>query len=190
VSRALLTGPILPDNLLPMGKKRTLTPLAAVVGGFLAGAVGTVALDTYGYLRYKRGGGTDSPLAWEFPKLERWEQAPAPGQVARRVIEGFTQEQLPDRYANLVSNIMHWGYGAVNGAVYGVLAGSLRRPTPGAGLPFGAAVWLTGYVVLPLGGFYQPIWKYDVKTLAEDLGGHLAFGATTGTVFWLYTKLA
>ena len=31
---------------------------------------------------------------------------------------------------------------------------------------------LFAYVVLPLGGLYQPIWKYDVKTLAEDLGGH------------------
>jgi hypothetical protein len=41
----------------------------------------------------------------------------------------------------------------------------------------------------PLGGLYQPIWKYDVKTLASDLGGHLIYGATTGTVFWLVTKL-
>ena len=173
-----------------MGKKRALTPLGAVIGGFLAGTAGTVALDAWGYLRYKQGGGTDSPLAWEFPKVETWDQAPAPGQVAPRVIEGFTQKPLPDRYANLVSAIMHWGYGSANGAAYGVVAGSLRRPTPEAGLPFGVAVWLTGYAVLPLGGLYQPIWKYDVKTLAEDLGGHLCFGATTGTVFWLYTKLA
>jgi hypothetical protein len=173
-----------------MGRNRALTPLGAVVGGFLAGAVGTVALDTYQYLRYRKGGGTDSPLAWEFPPVENWDQAPAPGQVARRVIEGFTQKPLPDQSASLISTIMHWGYGSANGAAYGVVAGSLRRPTPETGLPFGVAVWLTGYAVLPLGGFYQPIWKYDVKTLAEDLGGHLAFGATTGTVFWLYTKLA
>ncbi len=173
-----------------MAKKRALTPLGAVVGGFLAGAVGTVALDAYQYLRYKRSGGTDSPLAWEFPPVENWQQAPAPGQVAKRVVEGFTQEQLSDRYANPVSTIMHWGYGSANGAAYGVVAGSLRRPSPLTGLPFGATVWLTGYLVLPLGHLYQPIWKYDVKTLAEDLGGHLIFGATTGTVFWLYTKLA
>jgi uncharacterized membrane protein YagU involved in acid resistance len=173
-----------------MGDKRGLSPLGAVVGGFLAGIAGTVALDAWGYLRYRRSGGTDSPLAWEFPPVENWEQAPAPGQVAKRVVEGFTEKKIPDRYANLVSTVMHWGYGSVNGAAYGVVAGSLRRPTPETGLPFGVAVWLTGYAVLPLGGLYQPIWKYDVKTLAGDLGGHLAFGATTGTVFWLYTKLA
>jgi hypothetical protein len=173
-----------------MGRKHALTPLGAVAGGFLAGAVGTVALDTYQYLRYRRGGGTEQPLAWEFPAVETWDQAPAPGQVARRVIEGFTQKPLPDRSASLVSTIMHWGYGSVNGAAYGVVAGSLRRPTPATGLPFGVAVWLTGYAVLPLGGLYQPIWKYDAKTLASDLGGHLVFGATTGTVFWLVTKVA
>ena len=35
------------------------------------------------------------------------------------------------------------------------------------GLPFGAAVWANGYVVLPLLGVYKPIWKYDLETLCE-----------------------
>ena len=173
-----------------MGTKHSITPLGAVLGGLLAGAVGTVALDAYQYLRYRRSGGTDSPLAWEFAPVPSWNEAPAPGQVARRVIEGFTQKELPDRYAFLTSTIMHWGYGSANGAAYGVVAGSLRSPRPSYGLPFGVAVWLTGYAVLPLGGLYQPIWKYDVKTLASDLGGHLCFGAATGTAFWLITKLS
>jgi hypothetical protein len=172
-----------------MGNKRTLTPLGAVVGGFLAGAVGTVAMDAYRYLRYRQSGGTDSPLAWEFAPVPTWEQAPEPGQVAKRVVEGFAQQELPDRYAFLTSTIMHWAYGSVNGAAYGVVAGSLRRPNPLSGLPFGASVWLSGYVVLPLGHLYQPIWKYDVKTLAEDLSAHLVYGTTTGTAFWLYTTL-
>ena len=173
-----------------MGRKNSITPLGAVLGGLLAGAVGTVALDTYQYLRYRKSGGTDSPLAWEFAPVPTWDQAPAPGQVAKRVVEGFTQKELPDRYAFLTSTIMHWGYGSVNGAAYGVVAGSLRSPSPSYGLPFGVAVWLSGYAVLPLGGIYQPIWKYDVKTLASDLGGHLCFGIATGTAFWLFTTLS
>jgi len=43
--------------------KHCITPLAAVAGGLLAGAVGTVCLDTVQYLKYRRGGGTESPLA-------------------------------------------------------------------------------------------------------------------------------
>jgi hypothetical protein len=60
------------------------------------------------------------------------------------------------------------GYGSA-AAAYGVLAGSLRRPHALYGLPFGAAVWASGYVVLPEAGLYKPIWEYDAKTLARDL---------------------
>jgi hypothetical protein len=166
-----------------------LTPLAAVVGGVLAGAVGTVCLDAVQYVRYQRDGGTKSPLDWEFAPVESWADAPAPGQVGKRVIEGFTQRKLPDRWAFPVSTAMHWGYGAVNGAVYGVLAGSLRRPKPWYGVPFGVLVWATGYVILPEGGLYKPIWQYDNKVLAEDLTAHLAYGAGTGVTFWLFARL-
>ena len=46
--------------------KNPMTPLAAVVAGVLAGAAGTVCLDAVHYLKYRRSGGADSPLAWEF----------------------------------------------------------------------------------------------------------------------------
>ena len=169
--------------------KRPITPLAAVVGGLLAGVVGTICLDTAGYLRYRRSGGKKSPLEWEFGPIDGWENAPDPGKVAKREIEGFTGRELPDRWAWPVSTAMHWGYGSAAAAVYGIVAGSLREPSPVYGLPFGAAVWATGYVVLPEAGIYKPIWEYDAKTLAEDLGGHLAYGLGTGTAFWLFVKL-
>ena len=38
-------------------------------------------------------------------------------------------------------------------------------PRPRYGLPFGAAVWAGGYVVLPRLGVYKDIWKYDLETL-------------------------
>jgi hypothetical protein len=172
-----------------MRARQPVTPLAAVAGGLLAGAVGTVCMDAVKYLKYRREGGEESPLEWEFAPIGNWEQAPDPGQVGKRVIEGFTQRELPDRLAWLVSTAMHWGYGSAAGAAYGVLAGSLRRPRPGYGLPFGAAVWASGYVLLPEGGLYKPIWEYDTQTLAEDLGAHLAYGAGTGTAFWLLTRI-
>ena len=167
---------------------KTLTPLAAVAGGILAGAVGTVCLDAVHYLEYRRGGGTERPLAWEFAPVRSWEQAPAPGQVARRVIEGFTQRNLADRWAFPISTAMHWAYGSSAAALYGVLAGSLRSPQAVYGLPFGATLWAADYVILPAGGLYKPIWEYDAKTLAWDLSGHLAYGAGTGVTFWLFAN--
>jgi hypothetical protein len=167
------------------GRQHPMTPLAAVAAGLLAGAVGTVSMDTFRYLMHRRAGGEEDPLAWEFAPIESWEKAPDPGLVAKRVIKGFTQRELPDRWAWLISTAMHWGYGSGWGAVYGVLAGSLRRSHALYGLPFGATVWATGYALLPEGGLYKPIWKYNLPTLAEDLGAHLAYGAATGTAFWL-----
>lgn len=84
---------------------------------------------------------------------------------------------------------MHWSYGSGWGALYGVLAGSLRRPNPFYGLPLGAVVWISGYVLLPEGGLYKPTWEYDAKTLAGDLSAHLGYGAGTGVTFWLITKI-
>ena len=171
-------------------RKHPITPLAAVVGGLLAGAVGTVSMDTVRYLRYRRAGGEDSPLAWEFAPIDGWEKAPDPGQVAKRVIEGFTQRELPDRWAWLTSTVAHWSYGSAWGALYGVLAGSMRRPNALYGLPFGATVWASGYLVLPEAGLYKPIWEYDAKTLAWDLSAHLAYGASTGAAFCLFAKIS
>ena len=62
---------------------------------------------------------------------------------------------------------------------------SSRAPRVWAGLPFGAAVWATGYVVLPRLGVYEEIWNYDLETLAKDLSAHLAFGTATAAAFRL-----
>jgi hypothetical protein len=53
------------------------------------------------------------------------------------------------------------------------------------GVPFGAFVFATDYAVLPLGGFYKPIWEYDLKTLWDDLSAHLVFGTATAATFAL-----
>jgi hypothetical protein len=169
--------------------KNPVTPLGAVAAGLLAGAVGTVCLDAVHYLKYRRTGGTDSFLAWEFAPVEGWKSAPDPGQVAKRVVEGFTQRKLPDRSAWLTSTIAHWAYGSGAGAAYGILAGSLPTPRPQYGVPFGAAVFAGDYIALPIAGLYKPIWEYDAETLAWDLSAHLAYGAGTATTFWLVSKL-
>jgi hypothetical protein len=172
-----------------MHPRTSLTPLGAITAGALAGLVGTVCLDAVHFLRQRRAGGETSPLKWEFAPVPTWEQANAPGQVGRRLIEGFTRRELPDKSAWLISTAMHWGYGAGWGALYGVLAGSMRAPHALYGAPFGAVVWGSDYVVLPQAGLYEPIWKYDRKTLGVDLAAHVAYGSGTGIAFWVVSRL-
>jgi hypothetical protein len=166
------------------------TPLGALARGALAGAVGTAAMDAVGYLRHRRGGGTQAPLDWELSlHVERWEDAPAPAQLGRRLAEAFTGRPVPVEKAALVNNVMHWGYGIAWGAQFGAAALSVRGASrllrAALGLPFGAVVWGSSYVTLPLAGLYKPIWEYHLPTLARDLGAHLAYGLGSGATLAL-----
>lgn len=159
---------------------RGVTPLGAVVRGLVAGAVGTAAMDALLYATYRRGHGEEAFEPWEFSSgVDSWDQAPAPAQVGKRLVEGLFQRELPPQRARLVNNITHWGYGILGGVQYGIVAGSLPSPRILYGLPFGASVWAAGYVVLPAAKLYKPIWEYDRTTLAKDLSAHLVYGLGT-----------
>ncbi|HEX9411923.1 MAG TPA: hypothetical protein VF916_00325 [Ktedonobacterales bacterium] len=65
-------------------------------------------MDLLWFYRYKRGGGEQSLLEWEFSSgLADWSNAPAPAQVGKRLFEGFFQRELPAQYAALTNNVMH-----------------------------------------------------------------------------------
>lgn len=158
----------------------TVTPVGAVARGLVAGALGTAAMDTFLFARYRRNGGDISAQQWESSAgVTSWEQAPAPALVGKRLVEGLFGIQLAPRRARLVNNVMHWAYGILNGAQYGIVAESLPTPRIGYGLPFGATVWAGDYVILPAAKLYKPIWAYDAKTLANDLSAHLVYGLAT-----------
>jgi hypothetical protein len=162
-----------------------------VVRGLLAGAVGTAAMDTFLFVRYRRGGGKERPEEWESSEdLSSWEDAPAPAQVGKRLVEGLFEVELPPTRARLVNNVMHWAYGTLQGALYGIVAGSLRKRRVDYGLPFGTAVWAGDYVIVPASKLYKPIWEYDAKTLAKDLTGHLVYGLATATAMRLLSASA
>jgi hypothetical protein len=166
-----------------------MTPLGAVVRGLVAGVAGTAAMDALLFARYRKDGGETGFATWEFSSgITSWDDAPAPAQVGKRLVEGVFETKLEPDVAPLVNNITHWGYGVLGAAQYGLLAGSLRHPRVGYGLPFGAGVWAASYVVLPAAKLYKPIWDYDRVTLAKDLSAHLVYGLTTAAVFRLISR--
>ena len=135
-------------------------------------------------------GGKQHLFAWEFSAgLSSWDEAPVPGQVGKRLFEGLFQKKLPPQRAELVSNITHWAYGMLNGALYGIAAESLGPPRTWYGLPFGAGVWAVDYAVLPAAGLYKPIRDYDRQTLAKDLSAHLVYGTTAAAALRLLSPL-
>lgn len=167
---------------------RQMTPIGAVTRGLMAAAAGTAAMDLQQYASYRRGGGTTGFLQWEFDGPSDWDAVSAPARVGKRITDAWTGGDLAPRWARLTNNIMHWSFGIQWGAPYGIVAGSMDPPSMLLGPPFGTAVWLFGYAVLPLGGFYKPIWEYDAETLSTDLLSHLVYGVTTGITFRLLSS--
>jgi hypothetical protein len=165
-------------------RRRPITPVGAVVRGAAAGAVGTAAMDILLFARYRRDGGESRFPDWELSAgLDRWEDVPAPGQVGKRLAEGFLQRVIPPRWARFTNNLVHWGYGVAWGAQYGIVAASLAHRRARHGVLFGSLVGASGYVVLPLAELYKPMWEYDAKTLGKDLSAHVVYGVATATAF-------
>jgi hypothetical protein len=164
-----------------------MTPLGAVLGGPLAGVAGTAVMDAVWYARYRRDGGTSSFPQWETAAgLDSFKGAPAPAQVGKRVVEGLLQRDLKPQRARLATNVVHWGYGILSGAAYGIVAGSTKRPRATGGLLFGPIVRWTAYLELPPTGIYKPMREYDTKTLWKDASAHLAYGVGTAAIFKLW----
>jgi hypothetical protein len=153
--------------------------LSPVLRGAVAGSIGTLAMDLLWYSRYRRAGGAGPFREWEITRDVRdWTEAPAPGQMGRKLIETVTGRDVPVERAAALSNVMHWAYGVSWTVAYGVLVRTRRRGRPmWHGPALGAAIWCSDYVVLPLAGIYEPIWAYDIPTLYKDLSAHVLFGA-------------
>lgn len=152
--------------------------------GAAAGLAGTAAMDLVWFARYRRSGGKNGFVEWEFSSgLEDWQDAPAPAQVGKRLVETLFRRELPPEAAASTNNATHWGTGMMWGALFGLATARLAPPTIRHGLVLGPAAWLAGYVVLPLVKVYRPIWEYDAKTLGRDLSAHVAFGLGTAAAY-------
>jgi len=154
------------------------TPLGSVARGLAAGVIGTLCMTAWQELSSKlQAEAQDSVSGPETPTKDPWTEASAPAQVAKRIGEGVFQKKVSPDLIPLLTNLMHWGYGTGWGSVYGLAAGSARKPQGlRSGAAFGSIVWVMSYVQLVPMGLYRPPWKYPPKDLAMDLSYHLVYG--------------
>jgi hypothetical protein len=157
------------------------TPLGALLRGLLAGGGGTAAMTAYqGLVQSGRDGADgDQPVS----EHERWQQAPAPAQVAKRILEGVFEKQVAADRIPVLTNAMHWLYGTTLGGIYGLVQGTIRANPLAGGLGFGGGVWALSYLQLVPMGIYEPPWRYPAKTLALDLSYHLVYGVAAATAY-------
>ena len=147
--------------------------LGAVGAGLVAGAAGTAVMTAYQELVGRLRG--RSALAAQMKEPPTWADAPAPAQVARKVA-GVFHQRVTKKQVPALTTAIHWSYGTMLGAAYGLAQTSLRSRPVAHGAAFGTAVWLGAYAVLSPLAIYEPIWRYPPKTLAVDLSYHLVYG--------------
>jgi len=155
---------------------RARTSVLAGIGlGLAAGAAGTAgmtALQEGVGLARGRGG-------QRFKEPRTWAEAPAPAQLAKRVLG----RRIVKRQAPLVTTAVHWGYGTALGALYGVVEPRLRIHPLLHGTIFGTAVWGLSYATLTPLGIYEAPWRYPAKELAVDWSYHAVYGLGVAGAF-------
>ncbi len=164
-----------------------MAPLGPVAHGLAAGLAGTAAMTASQKLvgRFERPASERSSRG--DPANDPWKSAPAPGKVAKRLLEAFGRE-VPAARIGLLTNVVHWGYGTAWGTIYGLVQGTRRRNPLGRGLIFGTGVWTMSYIELVPVGLYEPPWRYPATTVAKDLSYHLVYGAGVAGAFELLAR--
>jgi hypothetical protein len=136
--------------------------------GVIAGAIGAACMTVIRMAARRRG-----IIEKTVPQaVEEWAAARLPG-----------SGRAPSVAHHLIDQLMHVGYGALLGGLYGL---SVRRRTPTAllrGAGYGTAVWIAGsWIALPLLGAKGASWRKPRSENLVDLLAHLAFGTATAVV--------
>jgi hypothetical protein len=154
------------------------SPVGALLGGLVAGAAGA-ALQTLFFKATSRIAPSGPKDAFEPPEREQRDEMQTQT-VARRLVEGLAQRgPLDDEQKRLGGELVHYGFGAGWGAVYGLA----RETWPALGGAAGAAgfatvVWMVGdNLILPLFRLSAVPQRYPAKLHGYALAAHLVYGA-------------
>lgn len=155
-----------------------MTPIGALVRGAVAGAFGAWVQNRF----FELTGELAPPqveTSFDPPEPQQAEEQPTQT-VARRFVEGFmTQGPLDDEQKSAGGQVVHYGFGATWGAVYGLARATFPAVGGTAGLlGFSTGVWLVGdVVILPAFRLSAPATEYPVQNHAYALVAHVAYGA-------------
>jgi putative membrane protein len=95
----------------------------------------------------------------------------------------FGVELAERRQKEMAGAAAHYAFGVATGGLYGAIAELRPATTVGAGLPFGAAVWVVAdEIIVPALGLSKPPTEYPPLTHAYSLASHLVYGLTTEIV--------
>ena len=144
--------------------------------GAIAGLVATGAMSVLAATlaaAARRAGAREERLLPASPEGE----APTE-KLAGQVTAAVAGKRATKREKEIGGEVIHWTFGVVLGAVYGLLAARSRRVSAGRGLAYGAAVFAgASEAALPILGLSLPPSSYAPAGHAMNLLTHLVYGA-------------
>src|SRR6185369_17231054 len=159
-------------------RRGATTPLGTLLRGLLAGAVGA-GVQTLFFKATRRLTPPTPEDAFTPPEPEQQGER-STETVARRAVERLAARgPLDQRAKQRAADVVHYGFGAAWGALYGLARETFPRLRGAAGaLAFGTAVWaVSDDVILPV--FRLAAWPalYPARTHAYAWAAHLPFSA-------------
>ena len=168
--------------------------LKGLAAGIVGGLVASVVMNQFQALWHKLAEGeTRSHGAQSMQKglpqrgagriLQKQGKDDADDDATERLSNFISEEvfdhDLTESEKETAGTAFHYAYGLTSGAAYGVAAEFLPKVTIGAGLPFGAFIWITADEgVVPLLGLSKAPTEYPLSTLAYGFASHLVYGLT------------
>jgi putative membrane protein len=152
--------------------------LRGALAGAIAGFVGAYAMERFQALWSETAKQARPKQAARAAKDE-----PTTVKAAERVVESVLHTELPDEVKPVAGEAVHYGMGAVSGAIYGAVAEVLPIARAGNGLLFGAVLWwVADNTAVPALGLAKKPSAYPPSTHAYALSSHLVYGFLTETV--------
>jgi len=100
--------------------------------------------------------------------------------TAEKISETIAGIRLTKEQKKKGGTIVHYAFGALMGAVYGAVAEVLSPVKSLAGLPYGAALFVSAdELALPALGLAKMPTEYPLSRHLSGLGQHLVYGVTT-----------
>jgi uncharacterized membrane protein YagU involved in acid resistance len=100
--------------------------------------------------------------------------------TAKKISTTLFNKQLTQQEKQWAGPAVHYGFGALAGAAYGVLAEVSPSAGIGLGTTFGTALWLAAdEIAVPAFGLSGPPSTYPESVHARALASHLVYGVVT-----------
>jgi putative membrane protein len=162
--------------------------LAGGLCGFAAGIGASAAMDAYwAIVRDKPGERPEQkPRAGDRKRNDD----PSTQEIAHAISKAVTGHKVPADKKAVAGVAVHYGFGALCGALYGMLAA--LRPATGllSGLVYGIAIWLfSDEIGLRAMGVAPDARKVPVRQHVQAFGAHLVYGAGTALLSKLLLRL-